>query len=360
MPGLQTHKPYLPRVAVIGGGRWARVILDVLDKFLPENILVSAHSVRGADDLDKWAANCTVRRRLVISSQWPDLNASRDCAVIIVNAVRDHAEAAMRALTASAAVLVEKPVALFSSEITDLIKLAELHTACFSAAHVFSFSRYLFNFRQLIASQGNLQVLRIRWADQGKGELRYGEIKQYDPGLPVYADWLPHVFSMLHVINPDCEPLVTNVHIDRGGANVKIECSLGDIACYVDLERNSGKRERLIEARCQGNKVCKLDFTDEPGQIFDGIHLYDGDTQWSTASKPLATMLDAFLTWAAGGPFDSRLDIQVGLKASLLIEQVKALYDQELDQWISDKLILTPHQVDVDLHYALAERDLQN
>jgi len=352
---LQTTVSYLPRLAVLGGGRWARVLIGVLDGLLPAEVALSMHSRRNATELRAWLESREFRRPIRIAEEGPHLNDSRDCAVIVVNAARDHAAAARAALAAGAPVLVEKPVALTAADVEDLMQMAQAYAARFAAAHVFMFPRYLDQFRQTLVCAGGLRRIHVRWADP-RGESRHGESKQYDPGLPVYADWLPHVLSMLNVLAPDLVPTVSMLRCLRGGAHVQLEISLGTVTCTIDMERNGLKRERRIEAECRKGERRVLDFPQEPGRIFDGTVWRDADPDWATSFRPVASMLQAFLHWSAGGVPDRRLDVQVGLTACRAIEQAEALYREAQSGWLVGQLSEGGGQADPDVRYALEER----
>jgi predicted dehydrogenase len=346
---------FLPRLAVLGGGRWARVLVGVLDELLPTEVALSMHSRRNALELRTWRESKQFRRPILIAEDDPHLNDSRDCAVIVVNAARDHAAATRMALAAGAPTLVEKPVALTAAEVEDLMRLAQASTARLAAAHVFMFPRYLDRFRRALTCAGGACRIHVRWADP-RGENRHGESKRYDPGLPVYADWLPHVLSMLNVLVTDAVPAVSQLRCQRGGAHVGLDIALGAVTCTIDMERNGMKRERRIEAECGKGERQVLDFSQEPGRIFDGSDWRDADPDWTTSPRPVASMLHAFLHWSASGVPDRRLDIQVGLAACRAIEQAQTLYREAQSGWLVSRLSQGGGWADPDVIYALEER----
>lgn len=65
-------------------------------------------------------------------------------------------------------------------------------------------------------------------------------------------------------------------------------------------------------------------------------------------------MLTAFLTSAAGGEHDDRLDIRPGLQACRLIDQTRAKYHAALVPWLGTRLA-RGGAVDEHLRYALTE-----
>ena len=97
-----------------------------------------------------------------------------------------------------------------------------------------------------------------------------------------------------------------------------------------------------------------MDFSREPGTITSGSTTIDGDLDWEVKRRPAARMLKAFLQGAAGGELDNRLNIEIGLRASQVIDQTSALYRSALIPWLIAKLA-SPEAVDEDLRYALRE-----
>jgi predicted dehydrogenase len=272
--------------------------------------------------------------------------------VIVANAARDHERAVEWALSRDVPVLVEKPIALTAAASQRLANLARSRNVCFAAGHIFLFARYLDHFSKLVADAEGIRFVRVWWMDP-QFESRYGEQKQYDPGLPVFADWLPHVLSIVGNMAPSMPQRCEHLKLLRGGAHLEIELMLGDIPCSVHLVRNGDRRQRLIEVATE-KKVLQIDFSKEPGTIIAGSTTMDGDPDWEVKSRPAARMLTAFLHWAAGGEFDSRLNIEIGLRASQVIDQTLGMYRSALMPWLIDRLA-SQRQVDDDLRYALNE-----
>ncbi|MDF1827362.1 MAG: Gfo/Idh/MocA family oxidoreductase [Legionellaceae bacterium] len=344
----------ISRLAVIGGGRWARVIAEVLHRILPSNIILSVHSKRNVQALEAWSSSLVAGERIVISEEWPELNEARDCAVIVVNAVRDHADAVKRALSSGAPVLVEKPVALSAGDVERLMALSQAEGVCFAAAHVFKFASYIGNFAEHIPSLKAIQVIRVCWADP-QLESRYGEVKQYDPGVPIYVDCLPHVVSILNQLIPETLLLFETLQFHRGGAHLILQLLFGRSTCVIELERNSKQRKRFVEIEYDDRQKLQLDFSTEPGLIYDGDDCCSAALDWEIAQRPMEKMLRAFIDSASGGAFDPRLDSCLGLSAAELIDHVKKDYERMQVAWLTERLAGHSENISEDIKYALSE-----
>lgn len=338
-------------IAVIGGGRWARVLTEVLCGLVPSSVGISVHSPRNAGAMASWACERGWGDRIHVFSDLPQF-VSGSSAVIVVNAARDHERAIEWALSAGVPVLAEKPVTLTAVATQRLVDLARSRETYFAAAHIFLFARYIEKFSKLVGETGDIRFLRVCWMDP-QSESRYGEQKQYDPGLPIFADWLPHVLSIVGTLKPDSLPCCEKLEFLRGGAQLNIELMLDDIPCSVQLVRNGDRRQRIIEVTA-GQKMLQIDFSSEPGKIISGSETMDGDPDWGQGSRPSAMMLKAFLRGVAGGELDSRLNIEMGLQANQVIDNVAAMYRSAQMPWLVKKLT-SSEQVDDDLHYALRE-----
>lgn len=339
-------------IAVIGGGRWARVLTEILCDLVPPSVGISVHTLHNGDSMSAWVSKRGFGQRIQVSSGWPQQLSSRPSAVIVVNAARDHERAVEWALSEDIPVLVEKPIALTATASQRLANLARSRNVYFAAAHIFLFARYLENFSKLVAEAEDIRYLRVYWMDP-QFESRYGERKQYDPGLPVFADWLPHVSSIVGTLMPNLPQRIEKLKFRSGGAHLEFELMLGDVPCSVQLVRNGDQRQRIIDVATE-KKMLQLDFSNEPGVIVSGSTTMNGDPDWEVKSRPAVRMLTAFLQAAAGVERDSRLNIEIGLRACQVIDQTLAMYRSALKSWLIERLA-SPHQVDEDLYYAFSE-----
>jgi predicted dehydrogenase len=335
-------------VAVIGAGRWARELARSARAAAPDAALVM-HSTAHGDALREWLAGEGAVPDTRVTDDFDALAAARPAAVIVANAARDHAGAIEWALDRAIPALVEKP---FTDSLADTRRLVDRARASgrrLYAAHVLRFAEYLPAFALRIgALRGDLA---IDWVDPAQ-EIRHGERKRFDAGVPVYLDCLPHVVSVLETLCPGDEPQLLSLDCERGGARVRLEVAIGARRCAVVLERNGAERRRSIAL--SGADEVVLDFSREPGIVRAGGAVQDADPAWAARPRPLVAMIDAFLRAASGGPEDPRLDAMLAVRAAGLIDRVEPLYNSRRRQWL-DGALAARGPGDPDVAYALTE-----
>jgi len=322
-------------VVVVGGGRWARVLAGTLVSLLPEGASLTVCSTRNPHGMSAWVHHERLDGRIQVSDRL-DRSLEGAGAAIIANALKDHESAARTAIEAGARVLIEKPVATCSSAARGLEARAQAVGTRIAAAHVFLYASYLDRFAEKVQGLGPIQRTIVEWADPAC-EIRYGESKRYDSSVPVFADCLPHVVSILGRLGVHGPQTILDVVVDRGGASVELLLKIGATESRISVARNSARRERHIQVITSGGRV-ELDFATEPGVIRVASHAMVGDEDWDRGPRPVARMLGSFLSWAAGGSWDSRLDSAVAIRACELIEATSTVYGAELTRWIAHEL----------------------
>jgi predicted dehydrogenase len=263
-------------VAIIGGGRWARVIASVLPRVWAGPVTVCSPGNPAAwDDRPAgwWLAD--------LPGVWAD-PAIRH--VIIARRARDHAPTVLAALAAGKAVLVEKPFCLTRSEADAILSAGgDCHTGL-----VFLHAPNQARFRAAVLAAGRPDHIAIDWADPAT-EQRHGAAKGHDPALNVVQDVLPHVWSLLRPL-VDGPLRLSEVAIADCGQSVTLHLE-GAAAVVARMQRNAAARVRRLSVAGLGFSAM-LDFTAEPGQAtLNGAPV---DVASGHAS-PLAAELTAFL-----------------------------------------------------------------
>jgi hypothetical protein len=353
MSEVQSEPTLCPdNIGIVGGGRWARVIVSVLCELVSPEVKISMHFKHNMDSMLAWIKKQGLADRIQLSSTWPQFSSAHSSAIIVANAARDHEKAVEHALSIGAPVLVEKPIATNSTAAERLAKLARKVNGQIAAAQVFLFARYIENFSKLITNSGPIDAISVDWSDP-KSEQRYGETKQYDIGLPVFADWLPHILPILNTLLPTLPNEYRQLRVSRGGAKLELELYADKIPCVIRLERNASHRTRIIKVNIDG-KVSEIDFSKEPGVISYGQSFTTGDEFWDSKKKPLACMLSAFFQFSTSAYQDTRFDIRIGLHTCKIIDKIAKSYYEQLIPWLIEQLSASENP-DESFYYTLSE-----
>jgi|tagenome__1003787_1003787.scaffolds.fasta_scaffold20989025_8 predicted dehydrogenase len=338
----------LRRLAVVGGGRWARVVIGVLHGIVPRDVRIRVHTPHNGSAMQRWAAD-RYGERVDVVDALPDFrdHDSAD-AVIIANAAQDHIATAGRAIRAGIPTLVEKPLALTEAEANEIVGLAESGQVLLASSRVPLFSRYIPAFARLVASE-RIASVHFTWAD-ARDESRYGQPKQFDPGLPLFNDVLPHILPILGMLLNGAHTL-TGIALEDGGSQTELRLQAGDVPCTLSLTRNAPSRRRIVEAQTPGQPFI-LDFSEEPGQICSGGQTYVGDLFWNREPRPLASMLQCFLSCVAEGKVDERLSARRAIAECRLADEVLPVYLLRQEEWLTARV---GQPIDDGIRYLLAE-----
>jgi predicted dehydrogenase len=337
------------RIAVLGGGRWARVIISELRPMVGQDTRISIYSPTNAPAMRRWTTERHLENVDVLDVQ-PDFR-SRDAPeiAIVANAADDHKATATRAINAGVATLVEKPMALTEVDACEIVTLAERNNALLASSRVLLFARYITEFSRLVTGLGGIGGIHVSWADPA-GEPRYGEAKRFDPALTLPQDVLPHLLPILNLLTTGAHRL-TEVIVDDGGARVEIRMQAGNVPCVLSFGRNAPARRRFIEVQAAEDSAT-LDFSWEPGQVTVGGKNCNGDPLWDVEPRPLASMLQCFLTGVAKGKIDERLSPKRVIAECRFSDQVLAIYLQKQGEWLAAQ---QGRPIDNGILYALAE-----
>lgn len=273
-----------------------------------------------------------------MSQLLPEFRVGERSALIVANAAQDHEKSATLGLLAGIPVLVEKPLASNTSATNHLFELARDSGSQLCAAHVFRFARYIENFAEIVRRTGNVQRLNFWWIDP-VSELVRGEVKNYDPSLPIFVDCLPHIASVIATVLPDLDLSINDVHLKGGGAEMAIGMLAGSIPVNLVLARDAEFRERRLVAEVAAGASVELDFSVEPGVIQGPHGKTNADPLWGVASSPLTALLTAFLVGVNGGGWDTRLSPDLALDAGRLADEVWPRYQAAQGAWVADQIL---------------------
>jgi hypothetical protein len=300
-----------------------------------------------------WLKECGLDSQVSVTAGWPlaSPNDSSAC-VIVANAAHDHEEAIRWALAKGFPVLAEKPVALSGNSLRQLVTEAQVANAALCPAQVFLFAPWFEYFAAEVAAQGGAQAVEIEFEDPIT-EMRGGEIKRYDPRVPLFVDWLPHATAILGKLLPTLDGNCERIEFDKGGSSLVLFLRLSGRPCCLRFRRNGQARKRLVSVSADGITSLQLDFSLEPATMFGNGNPLATDPSWRVKPRPLAAMLTAFLSLSANGISDARFGLDAALCAGRLMDQVRPLYRAALLPWLCTAL--ESGQVGDELMYALNE-----
>ena len=339
------------KIAMFGGGRWARVLLGVFLGKTKSNVQFTVHTKHLRDDMCLWIEDSGLGGRVCVTDADPDFLGSRYKAAIVANAADDHKKSAEMAIAAKVPVLVEKPMAPSFDDTFTLIESAKDNGTLLSSSWVFLYASYIDNFVDQLGSADDIQKVRFNWTDE-LAEQRYGEMKSFDPATPVFKDVLPHVLSILSKVFKNQNFKFGSCKVSRGGSCVELVIFISNVECRLMLERNSDKRRRKVVIK--GQKDFELDFSVEPGAMVIDGHTSSGDVYWGSSPSPLEKMVIEFLAEAELDSFDHEGTGKLALSTSKLIDEIESAYLVSLDKWLIEHL--NQKEVDKrDIHYFVSE-----
>ena len=289
-------------LAVVGGGRWGRVIVSVLagmDLPFDKILVVTGHNTGAMQRLieHQGPAACP----FVILSSIDDLLAHHQVsAAVVVNSARQHFETALRLIDNRVHVLIEKPVVLSSEQARVLIDKAAAAGVCLVPGLQYRFCSYIRTVAEVV---GGLSwapsTFSMEWRDQS-GEVRYGEKKSYDHSINLADDVMPHVWAILSTVFRPSVMRPDSCEIDRGGKSARFDVRVDGISGSVVLEREATERRRLLNIAAGSGESLSFDFTVEPGVISSGTETMSGDPNWDAGPRPLRRQLTHFIATIEG------------------------------------------------------------
>jgi|GEM_PF-3572309 len=273
-------------IAVIGGGRWSRVHISVLEDLLDATSRILWITDHGHDkNLDYLAqknyAKTSVKRYI------DDIEGIKIDGLIVATRSHTHEKYLRYALEKKIPALIEKPFALSASSASEFVAQAEDNNISIGSNLEFLYASYLQDFKSLCSSI-NIKTIECFWHDPFS-ETRYGETKYSDICTPIAFDQAMHIWSLLHVLGYSTALNVEDVQY-RENSEILISARHDDVIIKLSLFRRAQEKQRKIVIN---DNELVLDFAPEPGTITTKdksvIH-----NQWRN-HRPMSASLSAFL-----------------------------------------------------------------
>ena len=325
-------------LALIGGGRWARTHAGVLAQFsgrIERVLWVTRHNSAAVDTFIAQKPGAAPTFELFSS-----LNAAlaeKPDAAIVVTADSNHASTAEILLRNGVPALVEKPLALSGQSAKHLIELAEQRNIALCVALHLLKADFLHYFRQLWIGR-QIDRIELEWIDPDF-EMRHGEAKFLNLTANKADEAIPHLWSILRVIQSEYEPQLRAAKPRPLGA-VELEMDVGSSRATIVFARRATARKRALRLAFQDGGTAEIDFTTEPGRIaIDGVD--QPNLEAGTRIRPLATEIRDFLD-VIDRPENMALSTQLAahcLGSVTLTETVRELLIEREAQAVALRLI---------------------
>lgn len=326
---------------VVGGRRWARIVAAELRAVADPGASIQLHASRGDSALLEWADG----KRIEVVEQLTPCDGSTTGVALIVNSAHEHRGSVESVLEAGYHAVCEKPLTFSRHETLELLAHADERGLKLFSTNTYLFAEYLQVFERDWLQGRTFSAVELTWAD-ASDEVRHGAAKSYDSGVPVFADVLPHVASIVLATHGPFDFDRSSIEVARGGSAVIAQFDGDELTVRASLSRNAPRRVRLLRFSGPADQVT-LDFAVEPG-VVNGV---TADPAWESRRKPIAQMLASVNAYFEGGELDDRLGPDAALLGNDLIDAVAESYVQQQIDFLE-----APADGD-DLAYALKEEE---
>ena len=276
------HRLVVPEeVAIVGSGRWAKVICRVLTEFAPpiSRIVLVAERNYGAtrawvDEQEASDASNGFARVAVVPSLREVLDSPRIEAAFVTKMASEHYSSTQQLLRAGKHVLVEKPFVLSSKEAADLTALAHDTGRTLAVGYEFMFARPIHRLRDAIEQHlPDANRVAVVWHDC-RNVVKYGVRKEPDLSANIVTDVYPHVLSQLLLLFGQQPVTLRQVTTRDGCSDAVLDLEYGALQVTASLDKDAPAPERQIIVASPSGRTLRLDYTHEPGQIdLDGRSL---------------------------------------------------------------------------------------
>ncbi len=268
-------------VAIVGAGRWGKVLCGVLARFsprLPHILLVAernyADTRRWLDSQMRLHPNAGYDRVAVTRSLRQVIESDGIDAAIVCKMASEHYAVTKRLLLADKHVLVEKPLTLREEEARELVDIAAGRQRTLAVGYELMFARTIHHFREILARHvSDVTEMTFEWAECQDLE-KWGGHKGPDLSTHVITDLYPHVLSLLLLLLGDRPIALVGVTSRDGYWHAQVELRYGSIPIHVTLDKEAEHPRRLISATSREGACLALDYTTDPGTLdLDGLPL---------------------------------------------------------------------------------------
>jgi len=273
------------RIAIIGGGRWAKTHISVLSSLMDGADHMDWFTERNFEENTQWLQSINYNPTIKIQNYSVLLNASYDGYIVTTDS-QTHAHYLRKLIPTGKAILCEKPLCYSFQEGQELAKLAD-NNQCPVAMNIeFIHASYLDDFKKAIATRP-IKKIEIDWQDP-LTEDRNGITKYSDIVTPISFDQGTHCWSILsYLLDNQTFSILTASYQEDG--SIMVEAQYNHIDIHLTLGRFAHHRTRRVSIN---NNEVVLDFSTEPGRIITPERSYCN--KWRD-HRPMTLALSSFL-----------------------------------------------------------------
>jgi dTDP-4-amino-4,6-dideoxy-D-glucose ammonia-lyase len=325
--------------AVIGGGRWGKILTKVLNKDKERVSKVTLISEKQLENNKKWGLeNDLDKDRVQFSNNLQKTIDNKNLKMAIVaNRPCDHYRITKSLLLANKNVLVEKPFVPCVEQAQELINIANERNLTLAVGLEFFFSQDFQALAGLIEKEEiSPAVINLNWSDVFS-EKRHGELKVADMTVNVFQDLAPHALTMLSLLLGEGEISLKEIYVRAGGNCTNLKLMYGNVEVNLGLDRDAMFTHRKIEVISIDNKIASLDFTKEPGVLKLGANEISDNQTERIGSLDLG--LRSFYNEVQTGNNESKLLASKNLNIIKFIEETSVIIQEKQTQVIRRKLL---------------------
>jgi predicted dehydrogenase len=284
-------------VAVVGAGRWGKIICNVLTQFTPPASKIHLLAERNYADARNWLQDNLVNgqqntgyERIELSESFNDiLHDSSIEAAFVTKMAAQHYEATRQLLLHDKHVFVEKPFVLHTREASELVQLAAEKGLVLVVGYEYMLARHIHRLSNMMAKHlADVSTIEILWEDPAK-ELKWGVRKQTDLSGNIITDLYPHILSQLFVLLGKENISLSSFQSSDACWEARLELLYGTTAVTVSLSKSAGESRRSIRVNSSGGEHLELDHTKEPGDLRLNGTLLPREPRWDRFPSPITS-----------------------------------------------------------------------
>jgi hypothetical protein len=319
-------------IVILGGGRWAKVLISIFSKVARNNANIYHYSGLHSNSALKITLESSCNGKVVSLLKLNQILKLSNPIVIVATKARDHYHYLKWTISNGLTSFSEKPLTLNFKQTQELITLSKSAKTHLGSLNTFLHSSYFNKFIDEVRGIDKLKMIIVHWEDP-RLEYRYGDKKFYDKSLPIFTDILPHIVPLLAKI---CDLSMCSIEIntfDKGGSELSIKLNAGQVECNIHLKRNGTKRTRKFSVCNVFGATLEINFQNHDAEIYKDSNLITFNQAKKTTLEIMAMrILDGSITNNYHEDFSS----SYALLSNKIIDTIYPIYLMKQNEWIQN------------------------